>query len=42
MNEGESADFADFDRKFVAMATKPERSEKEGQIINLRSYTYHV
>jgi len=41
-NEGESTDFPDFNRKLVVMAKSLERSEKEGQVSNLRSNTYHM
>jgi len=34
--------FADFDLKFVAMARSLQRSEKESNVSNLQSNTYHM
>ena len=42
MNKGESADFAHFNPTLVAMATSLERSEKKGQVSDLRSNVYHT
>jgi len=41
-NDGDPADFTNLTLKLIVMATSLMRSEKDGQICNLLSNTYHT